>query len=110
MILDPEDWGLAQEIEALLAAVPAELEGQVKPELFQSVLEIATKPCDGVRAAGRELAELRRAVIEITARAGPRDRRRGHAPVRALRATSRSSTAPATTSWSTSSARSRCGS
>ncbi len=70
MILDPEGWGLAQEIEQLLAAVPAELDGQVKPELFKAVLEIATRPCDGVRAAGRELAELRRAVLEITAEEG----------------------------------------
>ena len=70
MILDPEGWGLAQEIEQLLAAVPAELDGQVKPELFKAVLEIATRPCDGVRAAGRELGELRRAVIEITAEEG----------------------------------------
>jgi glutamate---cysteine ligase / carboxylate-amine ligase len=70
MILDPRDWGLAQEIEALLAAVPPELEGRVKPELFQAVLEIATTPCEGVRAAGRELAELRRAVIDITAEQG----------------------------------------
>ena len=31
MILDAEAWALAQEIEALLAAVPTELEGQVKP-------------------------------------------------------------------------------
>jgi glutamate---cysteine ligase / carboxylate-amine ligase len=66
MILDPDGWGLAQEIEQLLAAVPAELEGQVKPELFKAVLEIATKPCDDVPCAGRELVALREAVISIT--------------------------------------------
>jgi carboxylate-amine ligase len=66
MILDPDGWGLAQRIEQLLAAVPAEIEGQVKPELFQGVLEIATKPHDDVPAAGRELVALREAVIAIT--------------------------------------------
>jgi carboxylate-amine ligase len=70
MILDPEGWGLAHAIERLLAAVPERLDGQVKPELFQAVLEIATTPCAGVREAGRELADLRRAVIDITAAEG----------------------------------------
>ena len=70
MILDPDGWGLAQAIESLLADVPGELEGQVKPELFQSVLEIATKPCDGVAEAGRELVALREAVIAIAERKG----------------------------------------
>jgi glutamate---cysteine ligase / carboxylate-amine ligase len=70
MILDPHGWGLAQEIESLLAAVPAELEGQVKPELFQAVLEIATKPCDSIGEAAAELVSLREAVIGITERAG----------------------------------------
>lgn len=66
MILDPDGWGLAQEIEQLLAAVPEHLEGQVKPELFKAVLEIATRPCDDLPAAGRELVALREAVIAIT--------------------------------------------
>ena len=68
MILDPENWALAQAIEQLIADVPAEFEGQVKPELFQAVLEIATKPCPDVAAAGRELVELRRMVIETAGR------------------------------------------
>ena len=70
MILDPDGWGLAQAIEHLLDAVPDEFEGQVKPELFQAVLEIATKPCADVATAGRELVDLRNAVLEITAREG----------------------------------------
>ena len=65
MILDAESLDLAQEIEAILAAVPADYEGQVKPELLQSVLEIATKPCENVGAAGEELARLRRCVSEV---------------------------------------------
>ncbi|HXE99222.1 MAG TPA: carboxylate-amine ligase [Solirubrobacterales bacterium] len=65
MILDAETLDLAQEVEAILAAVPPELKGQVKPELMQSVLEIATKPCQSVAEAAAELTELRRAVARI---------------------------------------------
>lgn len=62
MLVDAESLDLAQGIEPLLAALPADLEGQVKPELMQAVLEIATEPCDGVAAAGEQLAALRRVV------------------------------------------------
>jgi glutamate---cysteine ligase / carboxylate-amine ligase len=65
MLLDATDLSLAQAIEAILAAVPSELEGQVKPELMQSVLEIATRPCQTVGEAGDELRKLRRALAEI---------------------------------------------
>lgn len=70
MILDPDGWDLAQAIEPLLAAVPAEFSGQVKPELMKSVLEIATKPCDSVGAAGDELRRLRAMVIDTTEKLG----------------------------------------
>jgi carboxylate-amine ligase len=70
MILDGESLGLAQEVESLLAAVPAEWEGQVKPELFRSVLEIATRPCAGINEAGAELAELRGLVARLAAERG----------------------------------------
>jgi glutamate---cysteine ligase / carboxylate-amine ligase len=65
MLCEPEGFGLAQEIERVLAAVPSELEGQVKPELLQSVLEIATKPCANVGEAFAELRSLRRTVTGI---------------------------------------------
>ncbi|UJA20981.1 carboxylate-amine ligase [Thermoleophilia bacterium SCSIO 60948] len=65
MILDADGMGLAPAITDLLAAVPAEHEGQVKPELHQAVLEIATRPCQTIGDAGRELADLRRMVIDI---------------------------------------------
>jgi len=70
MILDADNLDLAQEVEAILAAVPGELEGQVKPELMQSVLEIATTPCQSVAEAAAELTGLRRAVAEIAERRG----------------------------------------
>ena len=65
MILDSGGLDLAQRIEEVLDAVPRELTGQVKPELMQSVLEVATKPCPDVRTAGEELATLRNQVASI---------------------------------------------
>jgi carboxylate-amine ligase len=68
MILEPEGFALAQAIEPLLAQVPPELEGQVKPEFLQCVTEIATKPHANVREACAELRTLRRAVFEMAGR------------------------------------------
>src|SRR5919106_2094548 len=65
MLVGESGLGRAQGIETILDEVPAEFEGQVKPELMQAVLEIATTPCPNVRAAGEQLATLRRAVFEI---------------------------------------------
>ena len=65
MLLEKSGLGLAQGIETILENVPAELEGQVKPELMQAVLEIATTPCPDIRSAGEQLAILRRAVSDI---------------------------------------------
>jgi carboxylate-amine ligase len=70
MILDPEGWDTAQAIEPLLDAIPDEFEGQVKPELMSSVLEIATTPCETVSEAGRQLVELRNCVISSAERIG----------------------------------------
>jgi carboxylate-amine ligase len=65
MILDSGGLDLAQRIEEVLEAVPDEFEGQVKPELMQSVLEVATRPCPDVRTAGEELGALRNQVGAI---------------------------------------------
>lgn len=70
MILDGETLDLAPEIESLLDSVPAELDGQVKPELFCSVLEVATTPCPDVPSAGEQLVRLRHAVSELAERRG----------------------------------------
>ena len=85
MLLDPESLDLAQGIERILADVPDELAGQVKPELFQSVLEIATTPCADVAEATAQLADLRRMVSEIAERQRHARRRRRHPPVRRSR-------------------------
>jgi glutamate---cysteine ligase / carboxylate-amine ligase len=65
MLLDPDSLDLAQAIEEVLPNIPPEFEGQVKPELMQSFLEVGTKPCPDVVTAGKELHELRRAVTTV---------------------------------------------
>jgi carboxylate-amine ligase len=72
MLLHADDLSLAHEIEAILAAVPPDRDGQVKPELMQSVLEIATRPCQTVGEAGEELRELRRMLAGIAEERGLR--------------------------------------
>ena len=69
MILDPETWELANAIEGLLEESGGDDDaGDIKPELHQSVLEIATKPCQDTPEAGAELRGLRRQVSEVAAR------------------------------------------
>ena len=76
MIVDAESFDLVNAIEALLkdadAAGIASTEGEFKPELMESVLEIATKPCADVPAAAEQLTELRHQVREIAAKRGLR--------------------------------------
>lgn len=67
MLLDPETLDLTNGIETILGAVPPEHTDQVKPELFQSVLEVATKPCADVKEATAQLAEMRQLVCGIAA-------------------------------------------
>src|SRR3954451_9741837 len=67
MILDAETLELSNSIESMLEAVGDEEDGQVKPELMESVLEVATNPCRNTREAGAELRELR-ARVARTAR------------------------------------------
>ena len=70
MIMDSRGLDLAQRIEDVLSALPEGLTGQVKPELMQSVLEVATEPCPDVGTAGRQLVALRGAVAEVAERLG----------------------------------------
>ncbi len=66
MILDAETLDLANAVEALLeAATSDELTGEVKPELMESVLEIATQPCRNTAEAGEQLRGLRHVVREV---------------------------------------------
>jgi carboxylate-amine ligase len=75
MILEPEGWDLVNAIESLLEESGGD-DGRIKPELHESVLEIATRPCQDTREAGAELRGLRRQVAEVAAR---RDLRIGSA-------------------------------
>jgi glutamate---cysteine ligase / carboxylate-amine ligase len=72
MIVDRESWELANAIEDLLADTGAPADGDdlggIKPELHESVLEIATKPCRDTREVGAELRGLRRQVAEVAER------------------------------------------
>src|SRR3712207_672582 len=60
MIVDAETYELANAIEQLLDE--NDNGASIKPELMESVCEIATTPCRNTAEAGRELAGLRREV------------------------------------------------
>jgi len=62
MILDAESLALANAIEGLLEDSP---DGAIRPELHESVLEIATDPHRTTAEAGAQLRELRRRVAAI---------------------------------------------
>jgi carboxylate-amine ligase len=59
MIVDRESLDLVNAVESLLQDAP---EGEIKPELMESVLEIATRPCANTVEAGAQLRSLRRQV------------------------------------------------
>ena len=67
MILDAESLELTNAIEALLEDEQPD-SGEVKPELMESVLEIATDPCRNTYDAGAQLRTLRAQVRETAAR------------------------------------------
>jgi carboxylate-amine ligase len=71
MLLDEESLALANAIEALLEEPEAQ-GGEVRPELHESVLEIATRPAPDTAAAGEELRTLRRRVADAAGRRGLR--------------------------------------
>jgi carboxylate-amine ligase len=74
MIVDDKSYGLVNAIESLLEDAGASnlerQDGEIKPELMESVLEIATKPCADVTEAGRQLRSLRHNVREAAAGRG----------------------------------------
>ncbi len=70
MIVDAQTLDLSNSIEALLRGIPEDLTGEVKPELLESVCEIATTPCQNTAEAGVQLRELRRATQATAAAEG----------------------------------------
>jgi carboxylate-amine ligase len=71
MIVDEETLDLANSIEGLLSDL-SELprEGEVKPELMESVCEIATTPTANAAEAGGQLRALRRQVQQVASGRG----------------------------------------
>src|SRR4051794_39936841 len=67
MILDADTLDLTSGIDELTGEVER---GEVKPELHQCVLEIATEPCKDVAEAGAQLRALRRQVAARAAAKG----------------------------------------
>jgi glutamate---cysteine ligase / carboxylate-amine ligase len=65
MILDSRSYALVNAIEKL---VEEAAEGEIKPELMESVLEISTNPAAGLREAARQLRALRGQVRDTAAR------------------------------------------
>jgi carboxylate-amine ligase len=73
MLLDPESFDLVQRIDTVLAGIVGHAdEARIKPELMQSVLEVATPVCRTAGDADRELRRLRGSVREIAASNGLR--------------------------------------
>src|SRR3954464_9825849 len=71
MIVDRETLDLVNSIEGLLEALAEDgTEGEVKPELMESVCEIATTPCRDAREAGVQLRALRRQVQRVSSEMG----------------------------------------
>jgi carboxylate-amine ligase len=74
MIVDAESYALVNAIESLLedsgATNSAPATGEIKPELMESVLEIATSPCANTDEAGEQLRALRRQVRETASGRG----------------------------------------
>jgi carboxylate-amine ligase len=67
-LVDRHTMALRSEISEILAEIPAELEGSVKPELLQCYLEINTKVCQDVDEVRRDLEAKLRVVREAAAR------------------------------------------
>jgi carboxylate-amine ligase len=72
MIVDASSYELVNAIESLLedARGADTTAGEIKPELMESVLEIATRPAANTAEAGQQLRTLRRQVADIAARRG----------------------------------------
>jgi glutamate---cysteine ligase / carboxylate-amine ligase len=71
MIVDDQTLELANSIEGLLGDLEdIPTEGEVKPELMESVCEIATTPCRNTVEAGAQLRALRNQVQQIASQRG----------------------------------------
>ncbi len=62
MLLEPEDWSLAHEIDRVLPALEPELGSHVTAETHKSALELRSRVHKTVPAAGAEIGDLRLAL------------------------------------------------
>ncbi len=69
-LVDSQTMALRSAATQILAEIPANLEGAVKPELFQCYIEINSKICQNVAEAERDLGEKTKVVAEIARRHG----------------------------------------
>ncbi|MFO7606301.1 MAG: YbdK family carboxylate-amine ligase [Desulfurivibrionaceae bacterium] len=67
-LLDRRTLDLAQRAEAILALVPVELGGRIKPEFIRSMVEINTEICDSLAEVEKDLTALYRQVEELAGR------------------------------------------
>src|SRR3954454_6807249 len=67
MIVDQQSMELVNAIESLLEDAP---DGEIKPELMESVLEVSTNPCATTAEAAAQLRGLRRQVIATAGKRG----------------------------------------
>src|ERR1700742_375128 len=71
MLVDEETLDLANSIEGLLEDLPdTATDGDVKPEMMESVCEFVTTPCRNTAEAGAQLRGLRRLVAQAAAGRG----------------------------------------
>jgi carboxylate-amine ligase len=71
MIVDRDTLDLASSIEGVLEDLEGvEKQGEVKPELMESVCEISTEPCRDTREAAEQLRALRRLANQMADRRG----------------------------------------
>src|SRR5918999_1736471 len=71
MIVDDQTLELSNSIEGLLSDLEeVPVDGAVKPELMESVCEIATTPVKNTREAGHQLRALRRTVQQVASERG----------------------------------------
>ena len=65
MMLDPSDWTLAQEIDAVLPNVPEEIAAHMTAETHGAAIELATDPHESVPAAMVQLEHLRGGLQDV---------------------------------------------
>jgi signal transduction histidine kinase len=69
-IIDPETRELRSHSEEIIHEGKATMEGKVKPELHQSIVELGTEVCADINAARRQVVELRSKLAALAARDG----------------------------------------